>query len=154
MERVIVLTNYEFSPTTTRVLFFLFGSGQLIQGLERLFESELTIGRVILAAILISTGLFLIFLGFALFSSKFSLTPKILISDHTIQIRENLFSRMKIVNWEDVKALTFKSFCIEVEEKNNSIKTLWLKTNAEVSIEIKKMLRELADKKSIPVTGG
>ena len=57
------------------------------------------------------------------------------------------------VNWKDIKEITFKSFELDTLRTDNSNELIMLKTNAQTSIEVKKLLREIADRKSVMIVG-
>ena len=154
MQKTILLTRYELGPKITRFLFFMFGVSQTIQGIRHLDDTPLTTGDIVFGGFLLLIGLSLIFLGFALFSSAVKFSPKISVDDEKLIIREDVFKKTKSIDWKDIKEITFKSFALDILLNDNKEKLVILRTNAEVSIEVKKLVREMADRRNITVKGG
>lgn len=154
MQKTILLTQYELGPKITKFLFFMFGVSQTTQGIRHLDDTPLTTGDIVFGGFLLLTGLLLIFLGFTLFSSTVKFSPKISVDDEKLIIREDVFKKTKIIDWKDIKEITFKSFALDILLNDNKEKLVILRTNAEVSIEVKKLVREMADRRNITVKGG
>lgn len=132
----------------------MFGVSQTTQGIRHLDDTPLTTGDIVFGGFLLLTGLLLIFLGFTLFSSTVKFSPKISVDDEKLIIREDVFKKTKIIDWKDIKEITFKSFALDILLNDNKEKLVILRTNAEVSIEVKKLVREMADRRNITVKGG
>ncbi len=154
MQKTILLTRYELGPKITRFLFFILGISQSMQGIRHLDDAPLTTGDIIFGGFLLLSGLLLIFLGFTLFSSTVKFSPKLSVDDEKIIVREDVFKRTKRIDWKDIKEITFKSFALDILLNDDKEKLVILRTNAEVSIEVKKLVREMADKKMITIKGG
>ena len=154
MQKTILLTRYELGPKITRFLFFMFGVSQSMQGIRHLDDNPLTKGDIIFGGFLLLTGLLLIFLGFTLFSPTVKFSPKISVDDEKIIVREDVFNKTKRIDWKDINEITFKSFALDILLNDDKEKLVILRTNAEVSIEVKKLVREMADKKMITIKGG
>ncbi len=154
MQKTILLTRYELGPKVTKFLFFMFGIGQSLQGIRYLVRDTSTNGDVFFGGFQLIVGLLLILLGFTLFNSRVTFSPKISVDEEKIIVREDIFTKTKRINWNDVKEITFKSFALDILLKNNKEELVILRTNAEVSIEVKALLREVANKKMIQVKGG
>ena len=60
----------------------------------------------------------------------------------------------KQIKWSDIKEIEFKNYAIEFLFNNLKSQLIILRTNAETSIEIKKLVREIATQKSINIVGG
>ena len=119
-------------------------------------KSRLNTGDVVFGVILLSIGLLIILWGIILFNPKIWFLPKVSVDENAILIiliREEIFMKTKQVNWKDVKEITFKSFELDILRADNSNELIMLKTNAQTSIEVKKLLREIADRKSVMIVG-
>lgn len=154
MQKTILLTNYGLGPKMTKYLFFLLGVSQSMQGFKQLDDTPLTTGDIILGGFLLFTGVLLIVLGFTLFSPTLEFSPKVSVDDEKIIVREDLFKRTQRVDWKDIKEITFKSFALSVLLNDSNEKLILLRTSAEGSIDVKKLVREVAESKSIPTKGG
>ncbi len=107
-----------------------------------------------LGILLLASGLLMATLGFILFNPTNVFAPKFVIDDDEIQIREDVHLKTKTINWHDIKEITYKSFALDFLLNDNSNKLIILRTDGERSVEIKKSIREIADKKSINIIGG
>lgn len=154
MQKTILLTRGELGPKITRVLFFVLGISQVMQGIRQLDGIPLTTGDSIFGAFLSLTGLLLIVLGFALFNPAFKFCPRFSVDDERIVVREDIFYATKRIDWKDIKEIAFKSFALDILLKDGKEELLILRTNAEASIEVKKLVREMADRKMILIKGG
>ncbi len=154
MQKTILLTRYELGPKITRFLFFMFGISQSMQGIRHLDDTPLTTGDIIFGGFLLLTGLLLLFLGFTLFSPTVQFSSKISVDYEKIIVREDVFKKTKRIDWKDIKEITFKSFALDILLNDDKEKLIILRTNAEASIEVKKLVREMADKKMITIKGG
>lgn len=93
-------------------------------------------------------------LGLILFSSTNKFTPRVVIDEDQITIRKDVFNRTKLIKWNDLKLIEFKSFALDFLYNDNKTQLIILPTTGETVIEIKKSIRELADKKLIAIKGG
>ena len=125
-----------------------------MQGITQLNKSPLNTGGVVLGIILLSIGLLIILWGIILFNPKIWFLPKVSVDENSILIREGILTKTRQTNWKDVKEITFKSFELDILRTDNSRDLIMLKTNAQTSIEVKKLLREIADRKSVMIMGG
>ncbi len=101
-----------------------------------------------------ASGILIAILGLIVFNPTNVLAPKFVIDENGIQIRGTLTVKTKTINWNDIKEITYKSFELDFLLNDNSSKLIILRTNGETSVEIKKSIREIADKKSINIIGG
>lgn len=154
MQRTILLTHHELGPKISKFLFFMIGISQSVQGIRHLIDTPLTTGDILFGGFLLLIGVILIFLGFTLFSHTASLSPKITVDEERIIAREKIFSRVKRIDWKDIKEITFKSYELDILQSSNHTQVIILRTTPDVSIEVKKLVREMADKKMITVNGG
>ena len=154
MQKTILLTRYEFRPWVTRIFYLLFGASQSIQGIDRLSDNPLTTGKMLLGGFLLLTGVLLIFIGITLFTSMVRFSPKISVDENEIVVREDVFLKTRTIKWKDIKEISFKSFALDILLVNNTNEIITLRANAETSIEVKKLLREIAGRKLVSIKGG
>jgi hypothetical protein len=153
MKKTILLTQNGLSGTVSKWLFVILGLSNSINGVKNLTETPLTNWGLGLGILLLASGLLMATLGLILFNPTNMFAPKFIIDDNEIQIREDVHVKTKTINWNDVKEITYKSFALDFLLSDNSIKLIILRTNGETSVEIKKSIREIADKKSINIIG-
>ena len=156
MKKTIFLTQNPngLSTTVSKWLFIMLGLFNSVNGIERLTSSPLTTWTLFLGVFLLLSGLLMFILGLILFSPTNKFTPRVVIDENEITIREDVFNRTKLIKWSDLKLIEFKSFAIDFLFNDNKTELIILPTTGETVIEIKKTLRELADKKLITVKGG
>ncbi len=93
-------------------------------------------------------------MGFILFNPKNNLAPKVEIDEERVAIREDIFKSKKEIRWSELKQIDFKSFALDFIFNDNKRQLVILRTTAPTSLEIKKSIREMAEKKSIMVVSG
>jgi hypothetical protein len=148
MEKTIVL-----GPFASRWIYFMLGISHTILGISQL-TAPLSKGEIITGLVYLTIGVTLLLLAFVLFSPFFWFTPKLTVDKNKIIFRENIFKGTKTIEWKDIKGIKYKSFEIEFQYNNGVTESLYLKTDSERSIEVKRALREIADNKLIPIDGG
>ncbi len=125
-----------------------------MNGIDRLTSLPLTNWTLFLGIFLLLSGLLMFILGLILFSSTNKFTPRVVIDEDQITIRKDVFNRTKLIKWNDLKLIEFKSFALDFLYNDNKTQLIILPTTGETVIEIKKSIRELADKKLIAIKGG
>lgn len=154
---ILIGTNNNFSIKTNRWLFPITGLIFLTTGGARLIydfnaSNDAVIGLII--GILMSVmGLYYFIYGLTAFSTNSRLALRIKITDEFIEIKDRFLKPPIHLIWTDLKSIEFGKYKIvfQLEESN---KVFSYKSNANVSVEIKKMIREMADEKKIEVVAG
>ena len=157
MKKTISLTeNQRGMPLAVRKwATTIFGLLNLTIGIRYLGEYQLTNLVIGLgSSLLIVCGLIMFIIGLILFNPTSKLAPKFEIDDIEINIKEAIHKRTKSIKWTNIKEITFKSFAIEFSLAEDKMELVILKVDGATSLEIKKALREFAEKKSITVIGG
>ncbi len=154
MKKTILLTQNGLGGTVSKWLFVIVGFSNSINGARNLTETPLTNWGLGLGILLVASGLLMVTLGLILFNPTNMFAPKFVIDDNEIQIREDVHVKTKTIKWNDMKEITYKSFALDFLLNDNSNKLVILRTNGDTSVEIKKSIREIADKKSINIIGG
>ncbi len=112
MKKTILLTQNGLSGTVSKWLFVIFGLSNSINGVRNLTETPLTNWGLGLGILLLASGLLMATLGLILFNPTNMFAPKFVIDDNQIQIREDVHVKTKTINWNDIKEITYKIFCI------------------------------------------
>ncbi len=95
-----------------------------------------------------------IFCAYAIFTfSTTPLTSRVRIGDSTLEFRKSFFGKTWQLDWSEIMSMEFRSFEIQFNLKDN-VKVFSYNSKPETSIDIKKSIREMAEKKDIEVIGG
>lgn len=149
MSHTIFLT-----PKTTRWIILLNGIFNLILGARHLAAHAIVTWNLIVGIAWTLAGALMTLYGIILFHSAHKLIPRVHVDDSGISIREDVHREEKYIAWKDIKEISFKTFEIDFHLKGKVIRTVVLHTNAEISISIKRTIREYSEERGIPVKGG
>lgn len=146
-----LITNYgTFSIRNTRIGLIILGFSILALYISAYLSSgEPTLVNpymVFMATSFIITGT----IGL---SKKSRFSPKIKIEENALTIKEGLWSGISRFNWDDIKQIKLGSYKIWVTS-NGKEKKFNLDSTSQISIEIKKAIREIGLQKNITVIGG
>ncbi|MFY0605571.1 MAG: hypothetical protein JXR10_02580 [Cyclobacteriaceae bacterium] len=94
---------------------------------------------------------FLIY-GMVIFSPT-PISPRVQISDSEIVTRTKLFGPTTKILWSDIESIRYASYEIEFHLKNGK-ETVFYTCNPEISLDIKRSIREFAEDKNIDISGG
>lgn len=150
MNKTILLGGPDsyFSSKTLKLFFYSIGLIQLIlAGLELYSKSDSFLGLSWLAL-----GVFYFFYGYVIYSET-PISPKITITDSEVKFKNTVLKNFTKLDWADIALIDFGSFEIEFQLKNGNKKFKY-DSNADVSLEIKKSIRQVADEKGIEISGG
>ncbi len=156
MKKIILLTQNPsgLNQPVTKWLFIILGLFNLVRGIADLVGTSLTNWSLLIGLLLAVSGLALLIFGLILFDPKNKLAPKVVVDENEISIREDIFNRTKNIKWNELKQIDFKSFALDFLFNDSRTLLVILKTTGETSKEIKKAIREMADKKSVNIIGG
>ena len=92
-------------------------------------------------------------IGLTAFSqnSKFALRVKI--DNNSIELKNNFFKPVTQLNWTDLQSIEFGLYEISFQ-LTGTTKVFSYDSNANVSRDIKKTIREFAERKNVMVIGG
>ncbi len=156
MKKTILLTQKPngLRTSVSKWLYMMLGVFISLNGINRLTSSPSSSWTLFFGLILLLCGLIMFTLGLILFHPINKFSPRLVINDNEITVREDVFYRTKLIKWSDLKRIEFKSSAIEFLFNDNRTQLIKLPKTGETVSEIKKTLRELADKKLITVNGG
>tara|TARA_R110002050_G_scaffold175846_1_gene308686 strand:- start:3121 stop:3579 length:459 start_codon:yes stop_codon:yes gene_type:complete len=150
-DSIFLITNYTtFSIKNTRIGLIVFGLLVLTFYVLLFLESN---DVTHINPFLILVGLSSIITGTVGLSKKSRFSPKVLFNDEIISIREKLWNGTKKFNWNDITEIKLGSYRMTIRTKNCS-QTFNINSSAQISIEIKKAVREIGFRKNISVIGG
>ncbi len=145
----------ELTPKTTKWIFLFNGIIILGLGLRQIYQTESwTNWSSLVGILLIVSGSLLAIYGLILVKGMNKLIPKIQVDNYGILVKEDVHKRQRMIDWKDVKEITYRPFELNFLLTDNSIETVNLAVNAEISKDIKKTIRQIADDRQIKVVGG
>jgi len=124
-----------------------------INGIILMLGDDLVNVRWAIGLAMIFLSLLYIIYFFLGYSVKSQYAAKLRITDQLIEIKASFWKPIITLRWSDIKKVHFGHFQVDFE-LSDSIKTVSYDTNTEKSIELKKLLRESAEKNNIIVSGG
>ena len=149
MDKIVILGSKNvISNNASKWISIIIGILYLVLGSVKTYEhgsSFESLGTLALGACFLLYGL-LVF-------AATPLTPKMRISDIQVELKNKIFAKTIIVIWTDVQSIEYDQFMIIFKLKDR-VEVLNYSSNADASIEIKSLIREIAESKNIPVSGG
>ena len=143
-----------FSNRVAKWLYVLLGLSNGFSGIRSLIDGRLDAWSLTSGILILSLGIFMIALAIISFTPTNKFAPKFEIDENSISIRQTIFRNPKSIKWEEIKEVVYSSFELNFSLQSGKNEIITLDTNAEISILIKKAVREMADKKLIPIMGG
>lgn len=145
----------ELTPKTTRWIFVFNGVVNSGLGLRQLYTSDSWISwNSILGLLLLMAGSLLLIYVLILFNRTNKLTPKVQVNDNGIIIKTDIHKRQRTIEWGNVREIGYKPFELNFILTDNNIETVNLSTSGEISLDIKKTIRQFADDRQIKIVGG
>lgn len=155
MEKIILIgENNKLSITATKWLSISMGLIWILLGAVNVMRAETLLElKSILGFVIIIAAIIAIFYGLTAFSenSKFALRLKV--TDDYVEYKSAYLRAAARVNWNEIKEIKFDAYKIDFQ-LNKEVKRFSYRSNPEVSKEIKQLLLQIAEEKSIPVSGG
>lgn len=136
------------SRKTSAWLFSILGIVWIVLGSIEVYKEEVSIyssGYLII-------GFVFVLYGLIVFTAN-PFAPKVTISDSDLRIKKNVFGGSIRILWTSIQSIEFDNYMVAFRLKDR-IEAISYGTNAEISIEIKSTIREVAEKKGIQVIGG
>lgn len=145
----------ELTPKSTKWIFVINGIINTGLGLRHLSISESwTHWTSLLGLLLIIAGPLMFIYGLVLFGRTNKLTPKIQVDENGILVKEDIHKKQRRIDWKNIKEITYRPFELNFLLADDNTEKVILTTNGEISIEVKKTIREFADERQIKIVGG
>ena len=145
----------QLTPKSTKWIFVINGIINSGIGLRQLSTSDSWTNWVsILGLLLVVAGPLMFIYGLVLFGRTNRLTPKIQVDDNGILIKEDIHKGRRRIDWKNIKEITYRPFELNFHLTDNNTETVILTTNVEISVDVKRTIREFADGKQIRIVGG
>ena len=150
---ILIGMNNKFSAKANKWLFSLTGLLFLVNGSFNLYNSNLEPIGLILGVLMIIGGLFYLSYGLFGFSEHSKFAPKVKVDESAIELKNSLWKPSVKLNWSDLSSIKFEPYEVifDIKDVSNSFS---FNTNADVSVEIKQTIREIAERRNIEVVGG
>jgi hypothetical protein len=149
-----MIKTIELIPKSTKWIYLFNGIVNSIIGIQQLLTSDTWSWLLLFGLILTVGGPLMIIYSLILFSRTSVLTPRIQIDETGVLIREDIHRGQKKIEWKDVKEITYRPFELNFHLTDDNTETLSLPTSGEISIDVKKTIREFADSRQINIIGG
>ena len=154
MEKTILIgLSNKASINTTKWLTIISGLFFLIYGVLYIDLNSINSFGTILGIILILLSILNIVFGLTAFSINSKYAMRLKVNDSLLEFKSAYLKPVVRLKWDDIKQIKFDAYKIDFQ-LNKRKEVFRYRSNSEVSIEIKKTLREIAEQKNITVTGG
>ena len=154
MEKTILIgMNNQYSAKANRWGFILTGLLFLFNGVLNIYNNSLEPLGLILGIGIFFGGIYFTFYGMTAFSKYSRFAMKIKITNKIIEIKNKLFGSAMRLNWSDITSIKFGFYEI-IFQIENTTEVFEINSNADVSKEVKRIIREQAELKNIEVIGG
>lgn len=150
---ILIGINNRFSVNANKWLYYSLGLLFLFNGVFHIFSNSFKPIGIILGILMIIGGMWYIIYGFTAFSVSSKYAPRVRIDDTEIELKNNFFKPATQINWTDVKKIEFDLYKLSFQLSDNNL-VFSYNTYPDISIDIKRMIREMAEEKNIEVIGG
>jgi len=149
-----MIKTIELIPKSTKWIYLFNGIVNSAIGIQQLLTSDSWSWLLLFGLILTVGGPLMIIYSLILFSRTSALAPRIQIDETGVLIREDIHRGQKKIEWKNVKEITYRPFELNFHLTDDNTETLSLPTTGEISIDVKKTIREFADSRQINIIGG
>ena len=149
MKKTILLGEKGMISTKiSKWLFTILGLLWLLLGIIRFYEDGAGTGSI---AYLVIAFAFILYSILVFTVNPFA--PKVILSDEEIVLKRKAFSSPVKILWNSIQSIEFNQYMIAFHS-TEGVEEFSYSTNADISIEIKTAIREIAEQKNIQVVGG
>jgi hypothetical protein len=150
MKTIIIGINNNFSAKANKYLFISTGILFLINGIYHLFSNILDPIGLFLGILMLLGGIYYLIFGIFGFSKNSSLSMKVKVDEKMIELKNSFFKPSTKLDWKEIKTIEFGNY--EIVFKGNSFDKIFnYNSSADISIEIKKTLKEFAIKNNVEI---
>jgi hypothetical protein len=154
MNKVFVINNSIIrSSKVRRWVFAIFGLIFLVNGVLNIYRELLGWFGVILGLLFVVLGLFYLFRAIFASSESSVYSPKIRIGDDFIEYKTDIFKPVVRIPWKDIRSIGLSAYQIRFET-DGAVKELSYDVAPDISIAIKRAIREKAGETGVAVSGG
>ncbi len=154
MSKTIILgINSNFLPSTSKWAFYLIGLTYSISGTINLMQNSIDTTETIFGSTMMIGGVLVIIYGYMQFSESSKYAPRVRVDENEIELKNSFTKPVKRIKWIEVKKIEFDAYQLIFQLSGGPLVFSYV-SNPDVSIEIKKLIRETAEEKNIEVVGG
>ena len=154
MEKTILIgLNNKLSINTSKWLIIISGLFFLISGALYIDLSNLSSLRPILGISMILAGIHNVVFGLTAFSVNSKYAMRLKVNDSFVEFKSSYYQPVIRLNWDEIKQIKLDVYRVNFQLYKREELFIY-RSNSEVSKEIKRSLREIAEQKNIPVEGG
>lgn len=154
MDRVILLgLNNKFSLKTNFWGHLILGILFIIQGIYHIESNIVFPFGLMIGIILVPGGIVYTIYGFLSFNKSSKYAPGFSISEDELSFKKNLFKPAQKIRWDHIKKIEMASYLLIVSTEESET-VMQYSSNPEISLEIKSVVRAMAESKGIEVVGG
>ena len=138
---------FQARPVLFSVLFTLNGLFQFGISVYRFITdgySHLNLGFALV-------GFTLLFFGLTM-HPRLPFIPKVNVNDDEIKLKPGYWTNTTTLAWSRIKEIIFDSYRVEFAMKNGTVYPLDIPQVADISLDVKKALREKSEEKQIEIT--
>lgn len=145
----------ELTPKSTKWIYIINGIIHTAIGIRQLTVAEQFLSWAgIIGVLLVVAGPVSLFIGLIVFKKNNRLCPKIEIDESGLMIREDIHRSERRIDWKNIKEVIFKPLALDFNMVDDTVEKISLITNSDISIEVKKAIREFATLKQVTVVSG
>jgi hypothetical protein len=142
-----------FSLGVRQWLYIFMGVMFLLNGIIGYFKEEPMTIEYWLMVLNLSFGSYAFIYGLIVSFDLMGLSPKVVVTSEGVLLKSKPFSSGKELSWDEVKAITFHSYQMDFKLETEPV-FFDYNCSANTSMKIKEAIRDMAEMKQIPVTGG
>lgn len=154
MKQTFLLTKSLTHPFTSRWILLILALINLTSGIRNLLQAPVGNYDILLSILLIVSGIVLIIMVFTIYNPTSSISPKLIIDEKGITVKEQVSGEINTIAWNDIRQITYGSGELKFLLTDNRNETVGLVANADTIVSIKNVIRGIADEHSIEIIGG
>jgi len=129
------------------------GSVLITNGIRIYAYEDLGYLNIALLIATLGAGLYAIILVLMVFTDLFGTAPKVVVSNNNVLLKSRVFKSVKTIDWSEIKSIGFHAYQIDFKLETAPV-FFDYRTSAKVSRLVKDAIRDMAELKNVPVTGG
>ncbi len=157
---ILVGLDNRYSARAQRRLYYFLSILFIAQGIisiNYLFSNTASRGFKIISFILIVCwfigAIYLTLMAVLAFSESSKYAPRIKVDDNQLELKKSVFKAAEILKWQDIKKIEFGQYQLNLRLADKDFSFTY-KRNRNISLDIKKAIREIAELKNIEIQGG
>lgn len=150
---ILIGRKNDYSVRANRWLFSILGFFFVLGGILRVIGKYYGPFEFSFGILQMLTGVYAIVFALFVFNKNSRFAPKVTVNDKFIEIKKGILKSPNKIMWSDIRRISYDSFEITFD-MGVTTEVFRYETASDISIEIKKAIREVADDMGIEVVGG